>query len=204
MADRLIIFARYPEPGQVKTRLLPTLGAEGAAALHREMTAFTLGWARTLQRQHGIDCEVWFAGGDEQRMQTAFGNDAQYLPQTQGDLGQRLAAAFGGRIQRTIAIGTDCAELTPELVLEAFAALDYHDLVLGPATDGGYYLIGLNRPLPMLFQGISWGTSAVFSQTQQIAREQGLSTALLRPLADVDRPEDLTIWDRMRSRRATI
>jgi len=200
VAQRLIIFARYPEPGEVKTRLVSALGATGAAQLHSEMTAHTLHWAAGLRQQQGIDLEVRFSGGDELRMQAAFGSDARYLRQADGDLGQRLIAAIGDRPQRTVVIGTDCPDLTPQLVLDAFAALGEHDVVLGPATDGGYYLIGVRRPAPALFQGIAWGTTSVCSQTRQIAAEQGLSTALLSPLSDVDRPEDLAIWSRVRAR----
>jgi len=198
---RLIIFTRYPEPGHVKTRLIPALGEAGAARLQREMTVHTLQLARKLRRRHNIEFEVRFAGGDEPCMQAEFGNDVCYIPQSDGNLGERLVAAFGKEPSRTVVVGTDCPELSVKCVLEAYAALDNHDVVLGPATDGGYYLIGLDRPFPELFQGIAWGTSCVSAQTQRIAADRGLSVALLPALSDIDRPEDLAIWDRVRRSR---
>jgi hypothetical protein len=204
MPGRLLIFTRFPEPGQVKTRLIPALGPEGAARLQREMTLHTLHWARELNRYHGIEFEVRFAGANVPRMRAEFGDDVRYEPQCEGNLGDRLATAFAEGASRTIIVGTDCPELSARCALEAFTSLDNHDVVLGPATDGGYYLIGLNRPVPELFQGIAWGTSSVCAQTQRIANERGLSVALLAPLSDVDLPEDLAVWDRVRQSRDFI
>jgi hypothetical protein len=201
---RLLIFTRFPEPGHVKTRLIPALGPEGAARLQREMTLHTVQWARELNRCHGIEFEVRFAGGDVPRMCAEFGDDVRCVPQCEGNLGDRLATAFADGSSRTIIVGTDCPELSASCVLKAFTALDNHDVVLGPATDGGYYLIGLNRPAPELFQGIAWGTSSVCAQTQRIAEDRGLSAALLVPLPDVDLPEDLPVWERVRQSRERI
>ncbi len=194
---RLIIFTRYPQPGDVKTRLISSLGAEGAAALHRSMTLHTLNWARKFQRQHGAKVEIYFSGGDECRMAAEFGEEWTYRPQAEGDLGRRLAAAFTGCTQPTVVVGTDCPELSEREVTQAFADLSQHDVVLGPAADGGYYLIGLNHPVPSLFDGIAWGTAEVFAETQRAARTNGLAVGLLPTLNDIDRPEDLPLWERI-------
>ena len=198
--ERLIIFTRYPEPGRTKTRLIPALGPEGAARVHREMTRHTLRWAEEVARPVSRSLEVRFEGGSRGLMQQCFGAHFDYHPQADGDLGQRLAAAFADAFQsgvrRTVIVGTDCPGITPRLVETALARLREHDLVLGPATDGGYYLIGLTREIPPLFARIPWGTSAVLSETLRVAENLQLSTSLLEPLDDVDRPEDIEVWNR--------
>ncbi|MBW4582637.1 MAG: TIGR04282 family arsenosugar biosynthesis glycosyltransferase [Tildeniella nuda ZEHNDER 1965/U140] len=200
MSDRLIIFTRYPEAGKAKTRLIPALGAEAAAELHRQMTEYTLAQVKRLQQSLSLTVEIWFAGGDRIQMQTWLGSDLSYQPQPEGDLGDRMAqafqTAFDNGVKAAIIIGTDCPELTDVLLTEAFQALQQTDLVLGPATDGGYYLIGLRRSVPELFKTIAWSTDRVFQQTVDIASNLNLSLATLPALTDVDRPDDLPVWER--------
>jgi rSAM/selenodomain-associated transferase 2/rSAM/selenodomain-associated transferase 1 len=195
---RLIIFARYPEAGKAKTRLIPALGAEGAAALYQQMAEYLLVQVQKLQFAYPLCVEVRFAGGNRDLMQRWLGKDLMYTVQGEGDLGDRLArsfqAAFGAGVDQVVTIGTDCPDLDADLMQQAFQALANHDLVLGPALDGGYYLIGLQRSIPELFQGIAWSTSEVLQQTVAIAQSLNLSIAYLPPLSDVDRPEDLAIW----------
>ena len=202
MHNRLIIFTRFPEPGKTKRRLIPALGPDGAARVQREMTAHTLRWAGELARGDGLCAEVFFEGGNERLMRTCFGSELSYRSQGRGDLGQRMARAFadafGAGIGRAAIIGSDCPGLTPELVRTAFDRLADHDVVLGPAVDGGYYLLALRGEVPQLFEGISWGTSEVLQQTLQAAARLGLSVGQLTPLADVDRPEDLEVWNRVK------
>jgi uncharacterized protein len=202
--DRLLLFTRYPTAGKTKTRLIPALGAEGAALLQRQMTEHTLGQIRQLMARYACSVEIWFAVADDRPlMQEWLGTDWQYLAQTEGDLGTRLAHAFamafatGG--QRVVAIGTDCPDLDADRMVQAFQMLQIHDLVLGPATDGGYYLIGLRQPSPALFAGVDWGTDRVFQQTIAIAEQLGQTIARLEPLSDVDRPADLPIWAAVKS-----
>lgn len=199
MRERLIVFTRYPEPGKAKTRLIPVLGSEGAAKLHRQMTEHTMLQVRELQAFRPLSVEVYFAESDQKRMQDWLGSDIVYQPQGEGDLGSRMAqafnAAFSSGMDSVIIIGTDCPSLKTKLMAKAFQALEQNELVLGPATDGGYYLIGLRRLIPKLFQGISWGTSEVLQQTVAIAEKLELAIAYLPPLSDVDRPEDLSILD---------
>jgi hypothetical protein len=197
--ERLIIFTRYPEPGKTKTRLIPVLGEEGAATLQRQMTEHKLAEVRKLQVFHPLSIEVHFSGGNEQLMQGWLGSNIIYRHQSEGDIGCRMASAFQasfeGGMNRVVLIGSDCPDLNAQLLAQAFQSLEQHDLVLGPARDGGYYLIGLHRLFPELFTGISWSTAEVLQQTQSIAKRLGLAVAYLPLLSDIDRPEDLSVWN---------
>ncbi len=201
----LIIFTRYPEAHKTKTRLIPALGPEGAAALQYEMTRHTLRWVGRLRSDLALSVEVRFEGGDAVRMRDHFGSGFSYRPQGPGDLGRRMARAVqeGCRsgARRTVVMGTDCPDISPQLVLTAFDRLMTHDLVLGPAMDGGYYLIGLCRPELELFSNIDWGTEQVLSDTLVRAKQLSLSVSQLETLSDVDRPEDIAVWQRARKVR---
>jgi rSAM/selenodomain-associated transferase 1 len=193
--ERLIIFTRYPEPGRTKTRLIPALGPDGAADFHRRMTELTMRSGRRIESSRRIRLEIYYGGGDESQMQAWLGGQLTFRPQGSGDLGEKLHRAFHETFQtgtkRVVIIGTDCPDLTAEILEEAFEALLPRDLVIGPASDGGYYLIGLSRMIPELFEGIEWGGEKVFAQTISKAREVGAGFELLVQLSDVDRPEDL-------------
>jgi rSAM/selenodomain-associated transferase 1 len=197
--QHLIIFTRYPEPGKTKTRLIPALGNLGAANLQREMTEYTIFKVQELQKKIVISVEVRFAGGNSQLMQDWLGLDLVYQSQGEGDLGSRMARslfdAFQSGAKKVIIIGTDCPGVNVLILAAAFKKLHTFDLVLGPAIDGGYYLIGLCQPIPELFANIEWGTAQVFQKTVEIAQKLKLSHTSLSPLADVDRPEDLPIWE---------
>jgi rSAM/selenodomain-associated transferase 1 len=193
--ERLIIFTRYPEPGRTKTRLIPALGPEGAAEFHRRLTGQTLETGRQIESKRRIQLEIYYDGGDESQMQAWLGGQLTFRPQGSGDLGEKLHRAFHETFQtgarRVVIIGTDSPDLTAEILEEAFDAVLSCDLVIGPANDGGYYLIGLGRMIPELFAGIEWGGEKVFAQTVSKAREVGARFELLVQLSDVDRPEDL-------------
>ena len=196
----LIVFTRYPEIGKVKTRLIPALGAEKATNLHCQMSEYTLTQVRKLRSLVPISVEVHFDGGNgQQEMQQWLGSDLIYKPQSSGDLGSRivhsLCGAFQDGVAHVVIIGTDCPGLNPELMKQAFHCLLSCDLVIGPAIDGGYYLIGLREFIPELFYGISWGTAEVLKQTIEIAKRLELSVVYLPALADVDRLEDLSVWE---------
>jgi rSAM/selenodomain-associated transferase 2 len=105
--------------------------------------------------------------------------------------------SFSRGSQATVLIGADCPELRPDVLDEAFEALRRVPVVFGPALDGGYYLVGLSRPIPDLFHGPAWGNSTVLADSLKILKEAGVQSALLRPLADIDRPQDLAIWSRL-------
>lgn len=196
----LIIFTRYPEPGKTKTRMIPALGEVGAANLQRQMAEYLLRKVQELQRQFPIKVEVHFAGGSQSLMQAWLGDDLIYRQQRTGDLGQRMLAAFqqafvSGR-GRVAIIGTDCPEVDSEVLRQAFTALQQSQVVLGPAADGGYYLIGLNCLVPELFRDIAWGSSQVLAQTQEIIRLLKLKVSYLPLFHDVDYPEDLEFWEK--------
>ncbi|MEH2351077.1 MAG: TIGR04282 family arsenosugar biosynthesis glycosyltransferase [Nostoc sp.] len=197
----LIIFTRYPEPGKTKTRLIPVLGNLGAANLQREMTEHTIFQVQELQKKIAISMEVRFTGGNLQLMQDWLGLDLVYQSQGEGDLGSRMARslldAFESGADKVIIIGTDCPGVNVQILIRAFEELHTFDLVLGPALDGGYYLIGLCQPIPELFANIEWGTAQVFQKTLEIAQQINLSHVNLSPLADIDRPEDLPIWEQV-------
>jgi uncharacterized protein len=197
----LIVFTRYPIPGKTKTRLIPALGAAGAANLHRQMTEHTLAEARQLPTDR-VAIEIHYTGATADReLADWLGADLVYRSQGDGDLGERMALSIKTALQaghdRVIIIGTDCPGLTTDILQLAFQQLRDRDVVIGPAIDGGYYLIGLQRFIPELFVGISWGTSAVRQQTIEIATKLGLSMGDLPLLADIDRPEDLAIWEQL-------
>ncbi len=195
MSERLLILTRLPVAGQVKTRLIPVLGAEGAAALHQRLAERTLATCRALARNRRIIIEVWYTGGNARAARAWLGKGIAYRRQPAGDLGRRMALAFAmsfaDNARRVVLVGTDCPGLSAELLAQAFVDLAMVDVVLGPAADGGYYLIGLAKELPQLFMDIDWGTDLVLEQTSDAIARHGLSYQLLPCLADVDRPADL-------------
>ena len=203
--ERLIIFTRYPEGGSTKTRLIPLLGAEGAANFQRKMTEHTLSRMTGLTTSNDLTIEIRYDGGNEEVMKQWLGSEFEYASQGDGDLGCRMKRAlddaFKAGAAAGVIIGTDIPDLTAVDIIKAFAALKQQKMVLGPAKDGGYYLIGLqkNDCLPAvddLFTGITWGERDVLKKTLKIATGLGLSYSLLKEMNDVDRPEDMFIWER--------
>lgn len=191
---RLIIFGRYPVPGRTKTRLIPALGPEGAADLQRRLTENILETVRRFARPREIGVEICFEGDSKQKMRQWLGSGEVLSRQVSGNLGERMQAAFLGAFQRgadrVVLLGTDIPQIRTDHLEQAFDALAENDLVIGPSTDGGYWLIGLNHPVD-LFEGIKWSTDAVFGQTLALAKEQGLRVKTLTPLTDIDTAEDL-------------
>jgi hypothetical protein len=145
--------------------------------------------------------EVRFAGGNLQLMQDWLGTNLLYQLQGEGDLGVRmmrsLVDAFQAGAEKVVIIGIDCPGINAQILAQAFEQLHQYDLVLGPAVDGGYYLIGLQRPIPELFTNISWGTSEVLQKTIDSAQKLNLSVFSLPLLADIDRPEDIPLWEKI-------
>jgi uncharacterized protein len=190
----LLIFARYPVAGAAKTRLIPALGAEGAAAAHRLLCEVTLATARNSIM---AKCVAYF-GGDLAEFQNWLGTDISYEQQIDGDLGEKLTAAAASQFQqgvkKLLIVGSDCPYITPDHYAEATKALDTHDVVIGPALDGGYYLIGLRAVHPLLFANINWSTDKVFAQTCNAAANLGLKVHVLDILSDIDFPEDWNAW----------
>ena len=201
--ERLILFTRYPVAGKAKTRLIPAIGAEAAADTQRELTELTLHRAKALAIARGVGIEVSYEGGDAKLMRDWLGPMPRYTPQGEGDLGQRLTRAvrdaFDNAAESVVIIGADCPRLDVHTLQNAFDALRGNDVVFGPAQDGGYYLVGLRKPMPALFQGIPWSTSSVLAESLNVARAGGQEPTLLTTLPDVDEPADLADWQILKS-----
>lgn len=193
-ASRVVVFLKAPRPGAVKTRLAGTLGPAAACAAYRRLVEALLANLAPLPRvelcftpaEAGAEIQPWVRPG------------WLTCPQVGGDLGERLHAAFAEHFEtdalHVVIIGSDCPDVTATDIEDAWLALEGHDVVLGPALDGGYWLIGLRAPQPALFTGIPWSTDRVFGETMCRAREAGLRVALLRELADVDTAADWERW----------
>lgn len=183
MRREIMVFAKTPRSGAVKTRLAPALGRHGALRAYRTLLHTTLNMVAVAQEALAATVTVWHA---PVRFEHPFIGRAQ----PRGDLGARMRYAFAGQRGVALAIGTDCPSLSLAHLDQAFAALTDADVVFGPALDGGYYLIGLKQRAPRLFQGIDWSTSKVLGQSLRRAQRLGLKTALLPTLSDVDSPRD--------------
>lgn len=199
-ASRVIVFTRCPEAGKTKTRMIPALGPEGAAALQVALTRHTLNAAKQYCEEHSCELEVRFAGGNAMMMGDVFGHDIQYRPQHGSDLGARLTDACSKAFQegagRVVVIGSDCPDIDATVLDDALRSMPKCDVVIGPAIDGGYYLIGLCGSQPQLFADIDWGGDRVLQQTLDKAERSHLHIHRLKPLSDVDHPEDLIVCQR--------
>lgn len=187
------VFAKAPQPGAVKTRLIPRLGAVAATQLHARLVRHTLATARAAQIG---PVELWCASDPEHAffrgLEREFG--ITRFGQPRGDLGERMTGACGSvlaRARSVVLVGTDCPTLAADDLHAAAAALDAgEDVVLGPAEDGGYYLIGMRRNVPQVFERIEWSTERVLGQTRERLAALGLRWSELAQRWDVDRPAD--------------
>lgn len=192
ICHEIVLFARAPVPGLVKTRLIPALGAAGACAMHELLLAKVL---QMLDQNLLCAQELWV---DQLPEHPAFAPFKGPIHVQQGeDLGARLSHSLQQVLLRhrfVVFIGTDCPGLDLTYLEQALKALQAgKQLVLGPANDGGYVLIGCANFYPALFAGIHWGSSEVLSQTLQQAEQGKLDYVLLSTLSDIDRPEDLQL-----------
>ena len=191
----VLLFTRFPVAGKAKTRLIPALGPEGAAELQRRMTRIIAAraWAFSQSAPHRR-LAIHHEGGTRAEFRQWLGH-VDLVPQRPGDLGQRMLggvlAETARGTDRSLLIGADCPRLAADVLEAAAAALDDVDVVFGPARDGGYYLLGLRRPEPGLFEGIPWSTGDVLARSIEKARSLGLTHRLLGELPDVDEPPDL-------------
>lgn len=193
---RLIVFARVPELGQVKTRLAADLGESPALAIYRSLAEHTVALAR---RVPNCEVEVRYIPADGHDVIARWlGTDLLLRPQGAGDLGERMSRAIDEAFQEGLTavavIGTDCPSLSPDVVERAFERLDNGDIVFGPASDGGYYLIALRAPYAVLFEDIPWSSSETLRRTLAVASERGLRTRLLEEHSDIDTGEDWHLW----------
>lgn len=185
-SPKLVIFARLPVPGKAKTRLIPALGEEGAARLYARLLNRTVEEAKAS----GLAFQLRVTGGECAAFRELYGEDVEVVEQGTGDLGERMARVEGP----ALVIGSDCPGMTAPLIRAAAGALDDRSVVIGPATDGGYYLIGFREQLPWLFAEMEWSTATVFAETLARLAARGLGPAVLPELSDIDTPEDLVSW----------
>ncbi|MBF9142523.1 TIGR04282 family arsenosugar biosynthesis glycosyltransferase [Hymenobacter properus] len=196
--NHLLVFAREPVLGRVKTRLAVDIGPEAALAVYREL----LGLTATAVAAAQVPATVWLAeapaGADPAAPRPEWPGLPWRVQPAAESLGERMSHAFGEAFAagaaRAVIIGTDCPGLTPALLRAAFEALNAHDVVVGPADDGGYYLLGLRELQPALFANKNWSTATVLPDTLADAARLGLSVAQLPMLHDVDSGRDLATW----------
>lgn len=192
--NALLIFIKNPVKGNVKTRLAATVGDEKALKIYNKL----LGYTRTTVQLVQADKQVWYARHVDS--DDAWGSDFFSKRKQQGDdLGERMQhafrQAFAEGYKRVVIIGSDCAELMAENLQQAYKSLHKNDVVIGPATDGGYYLLGMSRYLPVLFENKVWSTRSVFAQTRADCEAQGFSYHILEELNDVDTEAD---WNKIK------
>lgn len=188
MSNALIIFVRNPERGKVKTRLAATLGEDKALKIYRELLRHTL----QITKNAKVEKYVFYAGAIPQ-------NDAwkengfHQLLQKEADLGEKMQQAFETVLKqhsKAVIIGSDCPELTEEIIQDAFAALENHDVTIGPANDGGYYLLGMKKIFSEFFRNKRWSTEEVYAKTLKDFSALHLSYYELPALIDIDTEED--------------
>lgn len=180
----LVIFARTPEYGKVKKRLAMRLGAEKALEIHNKLLSHTL----TIAEETGIAYKIYLST-DPDKLQPY-----DYELQAGNDLGQRMHHALHTELTtntHVCLIGSDCLEISQSVITRAFEKLAAFDVVIGPAVDGGYYLIGLTKANAELFSNINWGSSTVLANTLKRCMNMNLSVHQLEFLNDIDRPEDV-------------
>lgn len=185
----LMIFAKNPVKGWVKSRLAESIGQQKALVVYRQLLKHThrvtaaLNYPKKVYYSHFIEPDdIWEAAGFDKALQDS------------GDLGQKMASGFLDNLsdyQKVVIVGSDCPELTKAHLEEAFSQLDSYETVIGPAKDGGYYLLGMRQFIPGLFKQIDWSTSKVLAQTTAILDSQRLSYYLLETLNDIDSYDDL-------------
>jgi hypothetical protein len=180
----------------VKSRLALHLGKERAAEIYRQLAETVVANLTPQAPEHDYEINLSFAPESTAQQITAwFPQQHLFSPQQGSDLGERMSnaflRAFADGHAKALLIGSDCPDISRTIVGRGFKQLETNDVVLGPAHDGGYYLIGLRRPEPELFYGVDWGTGRVLQQTLDRIHVANLTVALLSELRDIDRIEDL-------------
>lgn len=196
MKDGLIIFQKNAELGKVKTRLAATIGDEAAFDAYLQLVNYTHRVASQVPAQ-----KILFFSNQIETNLSTYSSEYRFELQSGNDLGDKMKNAFdqlfGENYDRLVIMGTDCAEITSELISEAFDSLDNHEVVIGPAQDGGYYLLGMRTFIPELFKGIPWSTDQVAALTIKYLETNSISYTLLPTLSDVDNRED---WERFKDK----
>ena len=186
----LLIFTKNPEAGKVKTRLAATMGNDAALAIYHQLLLHTVSVTEYLL----VEKFVFYSNFIEQE---DVWNSKRYHKEVQqgADLGERMKNAFTSAFRKgydkIVIIGTDCPDLNAGIIMNAFVYLQSHDVVIGPAEDGGYYLLGMKQLYSDLFENLQWSTIAVFNDTLKICDELELTYQLLPVLNDIDEEKDL-------------
>ena len=191
MSDSLIlVFVKHPEVGKVKTRLAKTIGHEAALAIYRSLLEYTKGLVLQLEVDTCVfygnmipDTDLW--------KEASFNRKLQYGEDLGARMNEAFSWAFGEGYKKVVIIGSDCAELTVEILEKAFERLEKYEYVIGPAKDGGYYLLGMKALLPSLFKHKAWSTDTVFTDTIEDLEASSKPFICLPTLSDIDTEEDL-------------
>ena len=188
--NALIIIAKQPEMNNVKTRLSGSMTDKERLELYVSMIENTV---QRLGSINSVDTFMAFAPKNSEEYFIKFGLELMALPE--GDLGDRMFYAMNLAMrkgyEKAVLVGVDIPNLSESIILSSFELLSDNDLVFGPATDGGYYLVGFKRPIKEIFEGVEWSTEHTLTQSMEVARENGYSMAFTNTLSDVDTPEDI-------------
>ncbi len=191
----IIELCKYPTPGQVKTRLIPTIGAEAAADLQRKMSRYVFSEINKAAAITGASIEICYDCATEADFKNLFGDKPEFVKQSNGDLGDRInnafLRAFALGYKKVLLTGSDCPCVSSDILIHAFNSLSTSEAVVGPTLDGGYYLLGLTKSMPFLFENMPWSTEVVFEMTIERLKKRKISYSILKAGWDVDRPEDI-------------
>jgi len=201
--NTILLFTRYPRPGKCKTRLFPEYSADEATEIHRQLVNHSHKTVTSYLTLHNnVTYHICYTGASVKEMKDWLGQQ-RLLKQQGNTLGERMAEALKTALQssgKCLLMGSDCPAITQELLQNGFTALQEKDIVLGPAHDGGYYLIGVKNSLTPeqiehLFSAIPWGSEKVLAKTVERINERRLSFQLLEKLHDIDTADDLQYFN---------
>lgn len=197
--NQLLIFTRYPKPGTTKTRLIPALGAKKAAQLQKRLTEHVIQEATSFATTHEVNCTVYYSGGTQQEVENWL-HPLACVQQIEGNIGLKMKTAFNdtfaNKSEFVVLVGSDIPDITSDIFSLAFEALQENELVIGPASDGGYYLVGMSQSLApqllsTLFDDMEWSTQDVLKETATRLQRSYITFVTLPRLHDIDIPADL-------------
>jgi rSAM/selenodomain-associated transferase 1 len=199
----LIIFVKFPQKGKVKTRLAKDMGAYFATEFYRICAEHILSEIKKLKEDNFTAYIYCYSNSEVEMVSGWVGKEFIVKAQIDGDLGERMSRSFNEMFQegfsKALIIGTDVPDITSDLINTAALKLDKNDFVIGPSSDGGYYLLGMNRLITEIFRNINWSTSLVLQNTLDKIKSLQLKVDLLDELIDVDTKNDLINWMKIRS-----
>jgi rSAM/selenodomain-associated transferase 1 len=198
MTEAVIVFARLPQKGKVKTRLAKKLGEDFAVAFYKSCAGYILNECRNILSNNTAIYVFYPADNDVNFIKDWIGNDFRYLPQRGEDIGQKMNNAFkdvfSEGAEKVILIGTDIPGISSCIISDALNVLTENEVVIGPAEDGGYYLLGMKKQYDILFENIKWGTGSVLASTLDVLANNKIEFKLMPELIDIDTEESLNNW----------